>query len=310
MLLSNSDHKHLANLHGVDFVPVCAPDWPQVGRDETLFFERHIVPGYRRVFEEIADRLVQFPRINVVARTGHWGAQFSSERFDLPFLRLALQPCAIRQNGHPASTCELEHLNTLRHDFGLNPLTATDHIPERWSETECLFPKWFGEPETNWPEAGVCTGFRFLSDNHYQPDRELAEFMRNKPVIFSLGSGIQNTKPFIDIAYELSNNFGWSVLLLSGFIKEQKSAASRLLTRRFADHAYVFSKAAAVVHNGGIGTVASALKARLFQVVVPIVWDQPDNALRVERLGFGRALPFSKFSAEAVHSELSRLNSC
>src|SRR5205823_14931335 len=43
----------------------------------------------------------------------------------------------------------------------------------------------------------------------------------------------------------------------------------------------------AVVHHGGIGTTAAALSAGIPQLILPLAWDQPDNAERVRRLGVG-----------------------
>jgi UDP:flavonoid glycosyltransferase YjiC (YdhE family) len=46
----------------------------------------------------------------------------------------------------------------------------------------------------------------------------------------------------------------------------------------------------AVVHHGGVGTTAAALEAGCPQLVLPMAWDQPDNAARVARLGAGTSL--------------------
>src|SRR5436305_6257835 len=43
----------------------------------------------------------------------------------------------------------------------------------------------------------------------------------------------------------------------------------------------------AVVHHGGVGTTAAALAAGTPQLVLPLAWDQPDNAAPVRRLGCG-----------------------
>jgi rhamnosyltransferase subunit B len=41
------------------------------------------------------------------------------------------------------------------------------------------------------------------------------------------------------------------------------------------------------VHNGGIGTTARAILSGVPQIVIPLKYDQPDNAARVEALGLG-----------------------
>ena len=58
----------------------------------------------------------------------------------------------------------------------------------------------------------------------------------------------------------------------------------------YAGHAQLFPRAAAVVHQGGVGTTAQALRAGVPMLVVPFAHDQPDNAARVRRLGVARVL--------------------
>jgi UDP:flavonoid glycosyltransferase YjiC (YdhE family) len=60
-----------------------------------------------------------------------------------------------------------------------------------------------------------------------------------------------------------------------------------------------------VVHQAGIGTLAQALRAGRPQVILPVAFDQPDNARRAAALGVGRVLPFEKVTAQRLASELT-----
>ncbi len=53
----------------------------------------------------------------------------------------------------------------------------------------------------------------------------------------------------------------------------------------YAPHSLLFARAAAVVHHGGIGTLAQALLSGRPQLIVPFFADQADNAARAMRLG-------------------------
>jgi rhamnosyltransferase subunit B len=64
---------------------------------------------------------------------------------------------------------------------------------------------------------------------------------------------------------------------------------------------------AAMVHHGGIGTTGQLLTAGVPQLVVPMSFDQPDNAYRVECLGVGRSIRPREYVAENVASELGQL---
>jgi UDP:flavonoid glycosyltransferase YjiC (YdhE family) len=64
---------------------------------------------------------------------------------------------------------------------------------------------------------------------------------------------------------------------------------------------------AALVHHGGIGTTAQALAAGVPQLVVAMAHDQPDNGIRVRRLGVGDCLPALRYSAGTAVPLLGRL---
>jgi rhamnosyltransferase subunit B len=57
---------------------------------------------------------------------------------------------------------------------------------------------------------------------------------------------------------------------------------------------------AALVHHGGIGTTAEALRAGTPQLVVPLAHDQFDNAARVAALGVGAGLHAARLSEERL----------
>jgi UDP:flavonoid glycosyltransferase YjiC (YdhE family) len=65
--------------------------------------------------------------------------------------------------------------------------------------------------------------------------------------------------------------------------------------------------AAAFVRHGGIGTTAQALAAGVPQLVVPMAHDQPDNAMRVRRLGVGEFLLPGRYRTATVRARLERL---
>src|SRR5213075_3040591 len=58
----------------------------------------------------------------------------------------------------------------------------------------------------------------------------------------------------------------------------------------YAPFKKLFPRCRAVVHHGGVGTTAQALAAGIPQLMLPMAWDQPDNAMRVRRMGAGEWL--------------------
>ena len=92
------------------------------------------------------------------------------------------------------------------------------------------------------------------------------------------------------------------------------SASSQIVSRglnvRQADYAPfsdVFPKAACVVHHGGLGTSGQALRAGVPQLVMPLAYDQADNATRMRRLGVASVLFPKRFTGTAVAERLKLL---
>jgi UDP:flavonoid glycosyltransferase YjiC (YdhE family) len=69
----------------------------------------------------------------------------------------------------------------------------------------------------------------------------------------------------------------------------------------------LFSRAAAVVHHGGIGTSSQAIRAAIPQVIMPMAFDQHDNADRLERLGVARSISPRRFRGSTLAEVLAGL---
>jgi UDP:flavonoid glycosyltransferase YjiC (YdhE family) len=75
----------------------------------------------------------------------------------------------------------------------------------------------------------------------------------------------------------------------------------------FVPFSQLLPRAAALVHHGGIGSSAQGLAAGVPQLVMPMAFDQPDNAARLERLGVAASIPPKKFRGPAVARALEHL---
>jgi UDP:flavonoid glycosyltransferase YjiC (YdhE family) len=69
----------------------------------------------------------------------------------------------------------------------------------------------------------------------------------------------------------------------------------------------VLPRSAALVHHGGIGTLAQGFAAGIPHLIMPMAFDQPDNALRATRHGVARWLAPKQFTAERVTHALGEL---
>jgi UDP:flavonoid glycosyltransferase YjiC (YdhE family) len=80
-----------------------------------------------------------------------------------------------------------------------------------------------------------------------------------------------------------------------------------IIAVNYAPFGELLPRAAAMVHQGGVGTTGQGLRAGIPMIVVPFAHDQHDNGARVERLGVARTIARTSYKAERVASELKEL---
>jgi UDP:flavonoid glycosyltransferase YjiC (YdhE family) len=204
-------------------------------------------------------------------------------------------------------------LRRLQRDLGLS--TQVDPMFEAYSPwlTLALFSPHFAPPQPDWPPHTIATGFPFLdipAEEVLPPHVEA--FLRDgpPPIVFTLGSSaVWTPGSFYAESIEAVQRLGRCALLLTGpqGIERMPALPDGILAVDYAPHAAVFPRAAAIVHQGGIGTTAQALRAGKPTVIVPFAHDQFDNARRSERLGLGLTMSRDRYTAATATRTLHRL---
>jgi rhamnosyltransferase subunit B len=130
-------------------------------------------------------------------------------------------------------------------------------------------------------------------------------------VVFTLGSSaVFDAGSFYTESTETVRALGCRGVLLVG--KDPRNLPvgplpEGVIVADYAPYSELFSRAAAVVHQGGAGTTAQALRAGVPMCVVPYSHDQPDNARRCVGLGVARTVPRGAYRAGRVRVELEGL---
>ena len=196
-------------------------------------------------------------------------------------------------------------------DDGLNPMFEGQFSP--WG-TLALFSSHFAKPQPDWPENVICTGFPFFdreNSSNTEMDSGLLEFLDAgpPPVVFTLGSSaVMAPGAFFEESKKAAQKLGVRAVLLVGIQASVESSASdSIYAARYAPYSELLPRAAATVHQGGVGTTAQALRAGHPMLVVPWAHDQPDNAFRIRKLGVGRSLKRSRYKAAKVAAALEKL---
>lgn len=201
----------------------------------------------------------------------------------------------------------------LRRDLSLppgrDPLWEGQHSPHL---VLAMFSSRFGPAQPDWPPNVHVTGFPFLDDADGPLDADLDRFVREgePPLVFTLGSSaVRVAGSFYSTAVRVARKLGRRAVLVAGpaapALTTQLPAS--MLAVEWASYPGLFARAALVVHQGGVGTTAQALRAGVPQLVVPFAHDQFDNAERVRRLGCGRVLRRGRFSEHSLARELEAL---
>ncbi|HTE20629.1 MAG TPA: glycosyltransferase, partial [Armatimonadota bacterium] len=178
-----------------------------------------------------------------------------------------------------------------------------------------LFSETIARPQPDWPANTVVAGFPLydrLSAGAGMPP-ELVRFLDQgpAPIVFTLGtSAVWLGGDFYVESARAASRLGQRAVLLVG-----KDTGNRLpdplpegvIACEYAPHSELFPRAAAIVIQGGIGTTAQAMRAGKPTLVVPFAHDQPDNGVRLARLGVGRTLPSDGYTADSATRELRRL---
>lgn len=286
------------------------------------FLREAVLPSMRRQFE-FADDAIRSGECDVLVAPGHsLGARIAQEVHQTPLVTVHLAPYMFRSAiasrkvsgvslpdwfppawkraffrladfcGDISFGCEV---NALRAELGL-PKTRR-LFWEWWNSPErvvALFPAWFGRPQADWPEQAVLAGFLPIDDDENTTlDEGLESFLRygSPPIVFTAGTAMVHGQRFFAESLEAVRRLGKRAILLTQFGEQLPGdLPAGVMAVDFVSLSELLPRVAALVHHGGIGTTIQALAAGVPQMVVPMSFDQPDNAHRVERVGVGRVL--------------------
>jgi len=182
-----------------------------------------------------------------------------------------------------------------------------------------LYSRALGEVQPDYPAGTAIVGFAgFDSEDGRQTSLSpaLTEFLNEGPApcVFTLGSLIVNNPgDFFRESLAAARRLGMRAVLLVGPAARDGAGAlglgsgPDLCIAAYAPHSLLFPRAAVIVHQAGIGTLAAALRSGRPQLAVPFFADQLDNAARAVRLGVARRLSPPQYTAARVAAELQRL---
>jgi len=231
-----------------------------------------------------------------------------------PYPNLAKAQLVVPKIGHVVSRFARyvtrrwpEPVYELRRELGLDrgedPIFDAKHSEQL---VLALFSRVLGQPQPDWPAKTQVTGFVFYDGDAGQTNLspELERFLASgpPPVVFTLGSAaVLDAGDFYEQSAEAARLLNLRAVLLVGNDPEnipRTPVSENICIARYAPYSKLFPRASVIVHQGGVGTTAQALRAGKPMVVMPYSHDQPDNARRVRRLGVAKVVQRKNYTAE------------
>ena len=209
----------------------------------------------------------------------------------------------------------------LRRELGLppviNPLFEGQFSPYA---TLALYSKWMGDLQPDHPVNCDITGFAFYDQPAGAPKalpQDLQRFLAEgpPPLVFTLGTALVNDPgDFYERSFQTAQMLGRRAVFLGldGALGENAAAVKSslppsMIAGGYVPHSMIFPHAEAIVHHGGVGTTAQALRAGKPQLITPFAGDQPDNAMRMCRLGVARQLAPNAYDPRRAAAALAAL---
>ena len=298
-----------------------------------VVLRRMLGPMIAPMLETLRRAIRTFKPDAVVAHQLCIGSRWVCEQEGVPFATVALAPCGwMNPNDQLAMTPMRSHtpsrravrfdvwmgkwftgfaldgmLNDVRRSMGLAPsrfhwyreIEAAALNLGLWS------PHLRGPVAGDPPGASICGFPYFDADPAQQTDEtELDAFLASgpPPVVFTLGTAVVHARPdFFPLAAHAAAMAGCRAVLVTGSRDYVPAAlAGNIVTVPYARFSSLFGRAGVIVHHGGIGTMAQAMRAGKPTVIVPAAHDQFDNAARAVRLGVSQTVKLPNIRADRL----------
>jgi sterol 3beta-glucosyltransferase len=204
-------------------------------------------------------------------------------------------------------------VDALREELGLPRRRVGEHV-RAWRSTHTIYgvSPLVVPSDDSWPSHTSAVGFWFPPSGVPAIPDGLDLFLSSAvdPVYIGLGSMIDSVdrRALRSLAEEAAAMAGVHAVIGMGHADTGEVTAEHVFHVAEVDHAWLFPRVRAVVHHGGAGTTAQALRAATPSVVVPVLGDQPYWGRRVRELGVGVSpIPLESLTAQRLAESLRAL---
>ena len=183
-----------------------------------------------------------------------------------------------RTLGRMVDKVALNGVNAARRMHCMAPVTSMmDHLFTVADLSVMLFPAWFAPPQPDWPQPMRMGDFPLFDPNPGASlPAALSAFLAagTAPLVATHGTGNRQAAAFFAQAIEAAGRLGQRIILLT---PERSQVPADLppwaYWQDYCAFAQLLPQVAALIHHGGIGTTAEALRAGTPQLIVALAYD-------------------------------------
>jgi vancomycin aglycone glucosyltransferase len=268
--------------------------------------------------------------VDVIISASQFAAPSIAEKLGIPIIGVAYSPTMLRSAHHAPifvpqqrlprwvnallwtvidhTGITRRYINNERRKLGMAPIASMiahlfEGFPILLACDALLAPT-----PPDWARFNVTTTGPWFYDDPLTLDRDVSAFLDAGPPPVYIGFGSMVSSNAAQVTRCLLEGVrGHRLLMSAGWagIGRGEHPATVKVVRGPMPHAQLFPKVAAVIHHGGAGTTAAALRAGVPQVVVPHMADQFHNAHRLNVLGLAPAgIPVKKLTAARLYGAI------
>lgn len=205
-----------------------------------------------------------------------------------------------------------EDINTIRAQAGMPAVHDWDSWLEYSAQSIGQWPDWFAQPDQLWLPGVRPVGF--LVDHPAERTElpvDVTDFLaaaERPPVLITGGTGRYLGKKFYAASIIGAAQLDLPVIVVT---RDQNDLPEHVPSKCFLAEKLPFGslmpQCSAVIHHGGLGTLAAAAAAGLPQLILAFGADRPDNGSRVETLGIGKCRLLLQCRPHEIAESLSQL---